>query len=323
MPDPLGGGSVTPSGLAPGVSVIIPSHLGRDRLWACLRSLAAQTLEPDRFEIVVVLNGPADGSRTILKTFRAAYPCLTLTVVDLPDAGTSNARNAGIASATREHLTFVDDDDSASAGYLETLLAHAAPGVVPLGQIVNLVPGGGVDVSTAINLQTISYAGRTVPPEQIPRALGFNACKLIPTAQARRIAYDASLSSGVDVVFFMTLLAHHDFRIHVCPVDSGPDARNAVYYRLLRPDSMSRRQVSFEFNVLARLEVIARIQALRPRCDDGRLQVLRSTIRAQAGFIERYLAARPGDTGRVLDAISTYRIADFPYRALTSLAGRG
>jgi hypothetical protein len=302
--------------LRPGVSVIVPSYRGRDRLEGCLRSLAAQTLENGLFETVVVLNGPSDGSGAVIDRCRRAYPSLDITVLRLAEPGTSNARNAGIAAATRAYVAFVDDDDSVSPGYLETLLAHAVATVVPFGQIVNVDPAGRLEVDNAINRQTIRYAGRTVHPDQIPRALGFNACKLIPTRWARNVAYDAALDSGVDVVYFMALLAHVDLRIHVCSVDSGPDAKNAVYYRLMRPNSMSRRAVSFEFDVIGRLEVISRVDGLLSLCDERRRRVLLSTMSAQAGFIDRYLETNPGDADRVLDAIRSYGIEDFPYRSV-------
>lgn len=69
-----------PRELRLGVSVIIPSYRGRDRIGSCLRSLAAQTLEPDRFEVVVVLNGPPDGTRHVLDRFRLEHPRMNLQV---------------------------------------------------------------------------------------------------------------------------------------------------------------------------------------------------------------------------------------------------
>lgn len=312
-----------PVQLKPGVSVIIPSFQGRQRIETCLRSLAAQTLTTEMFEVIVVLNGPPDGTRSVLESFHQRHPGLDMKVLVLSEAGTSRARNAGIAEASRDYTTFVDDDDTVSPSYLKTLLAQAGPLVVPFAQIVDVGTAGYIDPANPINMQTIRYAGRTVHPEQVPRALGFNACKLIPTDLVKTVNYDTALDSGVDVVFFMTLLAHHDLRIRVCPVDNGPGAENAIYYRLLRPGSMSRRDMTFEFSVIGRLEVISRLDALGHLCDERRRRVLQMTMSAQAGHINRYLDAHPGELDRVLRAIDSYAVAGFPFHSLKShLAGR-
>lgn len=308
----------TGGALAPGVSVIIPSYRGRSRLEACLGSLAAQTLEPDLFEVIVVLNGPPDGSAMVLDRFHQRHPRLRLRVIRLPEAGTSRARNVGISTASRQCTTFVDDDDTVSPGYLKTLLAYARPGLVPFAQIVNVDSAGRIEPETTVNVQTVRYSGRAVHPEVVPRAVGFNACKLVPTTAIQGIRYDTELRSGVDVVFFMTLLAHHDFRIFVCPIQSGPDAENAVYYRLLRPNSMSRRETSFEFNVVGRMEVISRLDALIRTChDERRRRVLRLTVSAQTSFLNRFLDAHPDQLARVLATIDSYQVSDFPYHRLS------
>lgn len=308
-----------PRQLAPGVSVITPSYGGRDRIESCLRALAQQTLDSDFFEVIVILNGPPDGTRHLLDRFHHEHPRMNLRVLEAPEAGTSRARNAGIAAASRRYTTFVDDDDSVSPGYLGTLFSHAHPRVVPFAQIVNVDDAGRLDAATTINLQTVPYTGQVVHPEDVPRAVGFNACKLVPTDALKGIRYDTALTSGVDVVFFMTLLAHYDFRIYVCPIANGPDAQNAVYYRSLRPNSMSRRGASFEFNVIGRLEVISRIDALLKACrDERRRRVLRSTITSQTSFLNRFVGDHPDQLDRVLHTIESYRLGYFPYGRLTS-----
>jgi glycosyltransferase involved in cell wall biosynthesis len=292
--------------------VIIPSHLGGDRIPICLRSLARQTLDQSLFEVIVALNGPSDGTRDVLERFRLHHPGISLTITELAEAGASAARNAAIALACREHTTFLDDDDSFSPAYLETLLAHTRAGIVPFGQIVDIAAGGRAEPDNPINRQTIPYTGQTVSPHLVPRALGFNACKLLPTRAVQSVKYDTSLRSGVDVVYFGTLLAHHHFDLFICPVDSGPDAANAVYYRLLRPNSMSRREETFEFSVIGRLDVISRLDPLLRLCDDDRRRVLMSSINAQVGFIGRYLATHAGERDQVLRAAAGYELASLP-----------
>ncbi|NUO60989.1 MAG: glycosyltransferase family 2 protein [Hamadaea sp.] len=304
---------------AAGVSVVIPSHLGRERLPVALRSLARQTLDRSLLEVVVALNGPADGSRAVVDRFRGDHPGIALTVVELPEPGASAARNAALGEVTRAHVAFLDDDDWLSPAYLEILLRHARPGIVPVGQIVDVTPAGRANPDTAVNQQILPFTSQTVAVDAVPRALGLNACKLVPAAAAKATRYDTELRSGVDVVYFATLLAHYAFDLFICPVDSGPAFANAVYYRLLRPDSMSRREQTFEFSVVGRLEVVARLDRLLPLCDDHRGRVLMSSINAQTGFIKRYLAEHPDDRARVLATAERYALVSLPPARLDRL----
>ena len=96
------------------VSVIVATF-GRDELLnRALASLAKQTHRD--LEIVVVDdNENADKSvraQEIVKTFCDAHPeMMVVTVQNGCRLGSARARNAGIAVATGDYITFLDDDD--------------------------------------------------------------------------------------------------------------------------------------------------------------------------------------------------------------------
>jgi glycosyltransferase involved in cell wall biosynthesis len=83
----------------------------------CLLSLEEQTFRS--FEIIAVNDGSTDGSLEILHHFESKYS--NLTVIDQSNAGMSQARNAGMALAKGEFLSFVDSDDYVAPTFLEEL----------------------------------------------------------------------------------------------------------------------------------------------------------------------------------------------------------
>jgi glycosyltransferase involved in cell wall biosynthesis len=93
--------------MAPFLSVIIPT-LGRPaQLERCLASLAAQDYAPERWELIVVIDGEDRASLQVLRDWQDRLP---LRYFEQAHAGCGMARNAGAAQARGEDLIFTDDD---------------------------------------------------------------------------------------------------------------------------------------------------------------------------------------------------------------------
>jgi GT2 family glycosyltransferase len=102
--------------VTPEVSVVVPVRDGASSLPALLGSLAAQDVERDRYEVIVVDNASRDGTADVAASHGAR-------VVFEPRANRSRARNAG-ALAARSHLfAFIDADCIATSGWLSALLS--------------------------------------------------------------------------------------------------------------------------------------------------------------------------------------------------------
>ena len=307
-----------PGGLPHGASVILPVYRGEDQVGACLASLAAQTLDPALFEVIAVINGEPDGTPAILADFRARHPQMVIRVVTSASPGAGRARNAGLAAARFAFSTFVDHDDYVSPTFLEALLDNADADTVSIAGLVNVGADGVLDEENAINGELRQFAGRTCTPVAVPRALSFNAAKLVPTALARDIGYDTSLASGEDMVFFSRLFTVEPLMIRVCPADSG-----AVYFRLLRDNSLSRRATDFDFAVRERLEVMTRLDRISEKADETMRPVLSHWIRSQADLINRYLRACPADHPRVVAELDRAALASVPHDRINRGIGTG
>ena len=118
---------------APEVSVVIPTRDRPERLAAALEALRRQTIEPVRFEIVIVDDGSGEETGELLS--RLPDDGLEVRVIRLSGNGPAAARNAGWRAARAAVVAFTDDDCEPTSTWLEAVLrsASAAPGAIVQG----------------------------------------------------------------------------------------------------------------------------------------------------------------------------------------------
>ena len=115
------------------VSVVISTFNRLPMLQELLDALAAQTLGPDQFEVLVVDDGSLTPAAAELAQRRDPFP---LTVITQVNAGAAAARHAGIVKASGEVVVITDDDMLVPSDFLaEHLAAHDAGHTLVLGQI--------------------------------------------------------------------------------------------------------------------------------------------------------------------------------------------
>ena len=96
-------------------SIVIPLYNKAPHIEATLRSVLAQTLQPD--EIIVVDDGSTDGGDKVVQSLRNDR----ITLLQQRNAGASVARNTGIVAAHSKYVAFLDADDVWLPSHLETL----------------------------------------------------------------------------------------------------------------------------------------------------------------------------------------------------------
>lgn len=109
------------------VSAIIPTYQRPEKLAACVRGLARQSIEIARYEVIVALDGPDGASASAAREAWGDRPGLV--VLECPRAGYNAARNAALASARGRLLLSLNDDVLPEAGLIEAHeRAHAEAG---------------------------------------------------------------------------------------------------------------------------------------------------------------------------------------------------
>lgn len=98
------------------ISVIIPTHNRRASVCRTLTALAAQSMSPDQFEVIVVADGCADDTATVLRDL--SFP-FRLVVLEQEAQGQGMARNVGAGTASASILVFLDDDIEPLPGLLD------------------------------------------------------------------------------------------------------------------------------------------------------------------------------------------------------------
>lgn len=104
-----------------GVSIIVPTFRRPQGLKTALESLTGQTSGGLAMEIIVADNDPKGSARDYVKNF-AKTATINTHYLHVPEPGVSNARNGALKAAKGRYLAFLDDDQEACAGWLQTLL---------------------------------------------------------------------------------------------------------------------------------------------------------------------------------------------------------
>jgi cellulose synthase/poly-beta-1,6-N-acetylglucosamine synthase-like glycosyltransferase len=111
------------------VSVIIPAYNRKNELEQLLAALTGQTLPPRSFEVIVVDDGSADGTREWLAE-RASGFSFSFSWFAQEHQGPGAARNLGMKQAAGDIFAFIDTDCIPQPDWLEQLIKPFASGTV-------------------------------------------------------------------------------------------------------------------------------------------------------------------------------------------------
>jgi succinoglycan biosynthesis protein ExoM len=127
----------------PAVSICVCTFQRPNLLAVLLDSLAAQIFA-GFFEIIVVDNDPGGSASEVIERARTQYPDFSISYVVEPQKGISFARNTAVSLAVGDFVAWIDDDENATAVWLEslweTLLLENADAV--FGPVVPFFPDG-------------------------------------------------------------------------------------------------------------------------------------------------------------------------------------
>ncbi len=91
------------------LSIILPVYNVEKFLSACLDSIYDQDLPEEEFEIVAVIDGSPDNSKSVLLDYSKEHN--NIVIIEQENKGVSAARNNGLRNANGKYVWFIDPDD--------------------------------------------------------------------------------------------------------------------------------------------------------------------------------------------------------------------
>lgn len=292
------------SNLEYGISVIIPVHRGEKFIESLIDSLKKQTLDNKCFEVIFVFNGEYNKSESLLEKMQITFNHRTL----YSNQGVGIARNMGINNAQYSYITFLDVDDTLSADYLSNSLSEAEPYTILLNQLHEIVETRDDHGNNVINKELLRLTQYPNSYFDVGKNLSLNGAKIVPTSFLLNTQFNEELNNGEDVVLYAALITEYKPIIKI-------NQQAAVYYRYKGQGTLSRAKISFQFNVMDRINVIDALQDLLKYEDDLDVRnLIIDRMRSQALFINKYLDLNMDDYGRVTDLIKFKQDEFYPYQ---------
>ena len=211
----------------PTFSVIVPTYQRAATLAGCLDALGAQTLERDRFEVVVVDDGSAEPPRQVVGHAAGA---LDIRLIEQANAGPASARNAGANAARGAYVVFTDDDCRPDPGWLRALDVMTArhPGCAVGGRVVNALGDGLYSTASQLLIEFLyeyynvdETGGRffvtsnlALPTETFRRIGGFDTSFPLAAGEDRDLC-DRWREAGLRIVYCEEAVVHHAHALSV------------------------------------------------------------------------------------------------------------
>lgn len=220
------------------ISVIIPTFEPGEYIYTCLESLKRQTLSHQLYEVIVVLNGCNQPFYEAVQNYLSVqFDNIASTLLQTYKKGASVARNIGLDHARGKYICFIDDDDFVSDNYLYELSQKINPHAITVSDVRTFKnetdPTYGIDY---IGKDFRRIDSEKTDPYTCRTFLSSSCCKLIPVTLIDHTKFDIDLNIHEDELFMFEISKHikHILR-----------CKEAVYYRRLRPNSLSRKKRGF------------------------------------------------------------------------------
>lgn len=303
--------SINPSlGLEKGISIVIPVYSGIDYLDDCLSSINNQIITTAKFEVIIVLNGSFLKEYDFLSS--TIYENLDLVVLINDKASAGNARNIGFKSAKYSHVTFVDVDDYLSPRYIQSNFDYLDENTITISQIHDDL-NGEIDDQNSLNREVIENSGiKTTPLMNVQKIASITVCKVIPKELIILQEFRDYLRSGEDTVFYCEFFVNTRPKLTVLPIED-----EAIYFRRIRDNSVSRKSSSFDFLVYQRLEILEILENILNRINNPTLKrFVTVKYNAQISFMNKYVLENPNERKKVITAVESMKFKNFNYSIL-------
>lgn len=276
------------------VSVIIPTYRPNDYIFEAVRSVKDQTYPSEKIEIIISVNG---GDRDYCQQLQRKYAGDSQIMVLLTSRKGANAgRNNGVRASTKDFVTFLDDDDYFTPGYIAELMRGF------VSDDINLSAGlrsrfdqtsGKLEVNPIIHKAYVEIGGGVIEDwSRISVLLSLLTCMIF-----RKKFYleafdplDESEPHSEDLIFWAENCGRLRGRIYV----QNPSSSESYVWRETA-DSLSRPlpERQYAFNVTDRLHLMDRLQRVMfdPNATLRQKKFVQQKLAIQPWVIQKYIKA--------------------------------
>ena len=247
----------------PTISVIVPTYTKNEYFDRCIASLKEQTFPQKDLKIILAFNGnDMQYYKYLCDRFASDENVI---VYDTKGKGLSHARNSAIEIVTTDYVTYLDDDDFFTPGFLKEMASKLREGITMVcGRLVDYSEKNDTYNSDTYINATLKNVGTGMSDDYF-RCTSFLSLfceKLYKTTLIRDnfSRFDETLAHTEDIIFWCENFGNMTGSIFVCN-HLGKEA----YVRRLTDNSMSRPQTAdsqFKFYISDRIKIISRLSAL-------------------------------------------------------------
>ena len=280
------------------VSVIIPTYKENPYIDAAVRSVLGQDYRNGEIKILLCVNGGNKKHFNALKRAYRKYPSITVLFTDRN--GQNAGRNIGLSEVKTELVTFLDDDDTFTPGYVRALAeAFMRPSVsIAAGRLDDYDEATAKVVRETYVNSIIERAGAGEKTDyySVSSIFGSFCAKMYRSSLFKRnfLPLDEDMLHSEDVVFWAKNYGRLTGSVYLL----DPDSKEA-YVRRVRQGSTSRpsRENAYAFYVTDRLAIIHGISEL---LTDEKLSMwhkkfLVSKLKTQTSIMRNYVQKLSGE----------------------------
>lgn len=268
------------------LSVIIPIYGVEKYISILLESLTPNLLPG--IEVIFVDDGSKDNCGNIIDDYQQQHKNY-VKVIHKQNGGVSSARNAGLAIASGEYISFVDGDDYIPSDYYTSIVSTLGKYGDPDLLIFDFYSVVGDNV-TAENcrefnegfVDRIFFARKNLDVASTAIASGWN--KVVKRKTITGICFDEKINYGEDSLFFIDVLSRLNKIVYL--------QKPLYYYRMNRAGSLCTKK-NLKEEIILFEEIKRRFERYK---DDYKIEAIGRTARIGYDILkELYLNDRNSD----------------------------
>lgn len=300
-----------------GVTVIIPTHRPNEYLEKAIASALHQDLPPWQVDVIVSVNGPnIEHYEQLVRHYRWNP---RVRVIHTPRVGLSAGRNFALWHVRKDLVTYLDDDDYFTSGYLREMMVAMTPEVELVCGRLEDERAGKRGADTYINRALATFNDREPVSDYVKAASLLTSAwaKLYRTDFAKNHyrRFDEGVTHTEDVRFWVNNIDKLTLPLALVPANSSE-----ALVRRVTEGSMSRPsdERAYDFWITDRLDILRELESLvfRPGPSLANKRFIMVKIDSQSHHLRNHFRSLSGERRErarkeVLDAGLTFLNTSF------------